>query len=148
MRVAVIIAAVVVLCDAATKLLGRAVLSAPGFTLFPGIVLRVVDNPRGPFSLGSVGLAAGLSLVVLLFLISCLHSARSSPRAAAFLALMLGGGVANVGERLLFGQSTNLVVLAEWTAVNVADLAIGLGTIGLILEPLVRRRAVAGYGAS
>lgn len=139
---AAVTAAVVMVFDAAAKLISRAALPSQGVTLFPGIVLRVVENLRGPFGLGSLALAVGFSLFVLLFLTYHLRSVASDPFAARFVGLILGGGVATVAERIFFGRSTDFLVLAERTAVNVADVAIGLGVLGLVLQSLVRRLPV------
>lgn len=103
--------------------------------LAPGVVLRVFENDRGPFGVGSLWLALVASLVVLLIFVrgsSRLTTHDPRPQRTA-LALVLGGGLANLGERMLFGHTTDVLWVASLTALNVADLAIlgGLATLAL-----------------
>lgn len=129
----------VVLVDAVTKLLGRGAFPQGGIAVVPGMVLRVVDNPRGPFGLGPLWLTIVASLTVLVIVIRhrYLLPAAYSLLPRVGLGLLLGGGLANLGERLLFGRTTDLLVLGNLTALNVADLAI-LAGLGAFLLPELR----------
>ncbi len=102
--------------------------------LLPGLVLHVTENLRGPFGLGPLWLAVAASLVVLFVVVRRPFSFLNFPfsiRSAAF-ALLVGGGLANLGERLLFGRTTDLLVVANRTALNVADLVILIGLLWLL----------------
>lgn len=61
------------------------------------------------------------------------------------LALILGGAVGNVIDRVLHGQVTDFVLLYwrdwHWPAFNVADMAITLGALLLVLDELRRVRS-------
>lgn len=126
--------------DTLTKILGRLALPAEGVALFPGVILRVFDNLRGPFGLGSLPLTIVASTVVLVAVIRQFRvpGSRSSVPAAS-VGLLLGGGVSNLVERLLFGRTTDLLIIGDVTALNVADAAI-LGGLALLLWPQSRRR--------
>lgn len=133
---AVTMASVLVL-DVLTKLAARAVLNTNGVQLLPGIVLRVVENSRGPFGLGPLWLTLVASLIVLAVLSGnhqVFHNSRSTPHLG--LSLLLGGGVSNLAERALLSRTTDLVVLGNLTALNVADVSILLGLAGLLFVPM------------
>ena len=60
------------------------------------------------------------------------------------LALILGGALGNVIDRVLHGQVTDFVLLYwrdwHWPAFNVADIAITTGAVLLVLDELLRMR--------
>ena len=66
----------------------------------------------------------------------------------ASLALILGGAIGNLIDRLRFGQVVDFLDFHalgwHWPAFNVADSAITVGAVLLILEGLVRRDRRAG----
>lgn len=128
--------------DTLTKILGRHALPAEGYVLFPGIILRVFDNTRGPFGLGPLWLTIVASVAILIIMFR--GRWRAMPQAPFPLALVVGGGFSNLVERLLFGRTTDLLVLGNVTALNVADAAI-LGGLVLLLwpRPLHRHTVVA-----
>jgi signal peptidase II len=65
------------------------------------------------------------------------------------LALVLGGAIGNLIDRVLYGYVVDFVLLywRSWSypAFNVADAAITLGVAGLLYDGLVleRRRAIS-----
>jgi len=91
-----------------------------------------------------VAFAAAAAIVVSVLLL------RSPGRAlfCAGLALILGGAVGNVIDRLRFGQVVDFLDLHaggwHWPAFNVADSAITVGAVLLILEGLRHREKRAG----
>ena len=147
--------AAIVLADQLTKWL---VLSrfAPGerieLTAFFNLVL--VFNKGAAFSFLAdapgwqtpllVAFAAGAALVVSVLLL------RSTGRRmfSAGLALILGGAVGNVIDRLRFGHVVDFLDLHaggwHWPAFNVADSAITLGAALLILDGFRRHERRAG----
>lgn len=123
--------------DVLTKLAARAVLNTNGVQLLPGIVLRVVENSRGPFGLGPLWLTLVASLIVLAVVSGnhrVFHASRSTPHLG--LGLLLGGGVSNLAERALLSRTTDLVALGNLTALNIADVSILLGLAGLLFVPM------------
>jgi len=91
-----------------------------------------------------VAFAAAAAIVVSVLLL------RSPGRAlfCAGLALILGGAVGNVIDRLRFGQVVDFLDLHaggwHWPAFNVADSAITVGAVLLILDGLRHREKRAG----
>jgi len=126
------IATGVVFLDAVTKTLGWALLPPTGRALLRGVDLRIFVNTHGPFGIGPWWLALIASVAVLAVLVSHGTRERRSPFFSLLpspvpLGLLLGGGLANLLERIIFGRTTDLLILGGLTAVNVADLAVGAG---------------------
>lgn len=122
-----IIALVVLALHVAVNATARRILESSTVGLLPGVSLRVVENQAGPFGFGPswASLLAGAA-VLGAFVLS---RARVSSLA---LGLILGGGIANLAERLLTGHTTDVVVLANTTALNTADAMIFLGLVFLL----------------
>jgi len=85
---------------------------------------------RWLFTALAVGVSAGLA-----FWLSRLP--RSDWRNAAPLALIIGGAVGNLADRLRFGHVTDFIDFywgnAHWPAFNIADSAICVGAVALAL---------------
>lgn len=127
--------------DALSTVVATSVLGAESLELFPGVTLRVVRNARGPFSLGPLWLAVlvgGLTL----WLLSKDRFGRPvlARRERVAFGLLLGGGLTNLGERLLRGHVTDVIVLGQVTAVNLADVAILFGIVLLFRRQQSARR--------
>jgi signal peptidase II len=147
-----LLAAIVVLLDQLTKVLvvrsfslGERVSVVPGFfdlTLIynRGAAFSFLSNAGGWqrwFFIG-VGVAAAGFLLYLLWR----HGAQ---RLFAFgLALILGGAVGNVVDRILHGQVVDFLLAYwgrfYWPAFNVADSAITVGAVLLVIDELRRVR--------
>lgn len=149
------LAAVLVALDQATKLWAEAalVLGRP-VELLPFLSLTLGYNPGAAFSLlGDAGgwqrwvlaaVAAGISAYLLLWL---RRAAQGQPLLAAALALVLGGAVGNLIDRLRLGEVVDFIHLHyagfHWPVFNVADMAITLG-VGLLILSLFREARGAG----
>jgi signal peptidase II len=148
------LAALVMLADQATKALVRARF-APGerVELAPFFNLVFVYNPGAAFSLLSqaggwqkpllVAFALGAAALV-----SVMIARRPGERLLCTgLALILGGALGNVVDRLRFGQVVDFLDFHaagwHWPAFNVADSAITVGAVLLILEGFVHREGRA-----
>jgi signal peptidase II len=151
------LAAGVLLVDRATKLLIQA--SVPrwdSYVVIPGVFNIVHTENRGAlFGILAESAAewrsfvlVGLSLVITVFIAAMLWQSTSpascvarAPRAA--LALILGGAVGNLIDRLWQGAVTDFLQVFlgsyEWPSFNVADSAISVG-VGLFLLDLIRHR--------
>lgn len=84
-----------------------------------------------------VWLFGALAIIVCIVLIAWLaHTPRSDWRTALPLALVVGGALGNLVDRLLRGQVTDFIQVYwhtwSWPAFNVADSAICVGAIALI----------------
>ncbi len=148
------IAAVVVVADQATKALVLARFAlGERLELTPFLNLVFVYNPGAAFSFLSeaggwqrpllVAFALGAAAIV-----SVLIVRRPQERLLCTgLALILGGALGNVIDRLRFGQVVDFLDFHaagwHWPAFNVADSAITVGAVLLILEGFVHREGRA-----
>jgi len=102
------------------------------FGLFPGA--------RIPFIVISVAAAAGL--------VYAHHALAPSDRRRPFLALILGGNLGNLADRLRVGRVTDFIDMGigttRWPVYNVADIAVVCGAVGLgwlLLRDVMHERA-------
>ena len=144
----VIIAGLVVVLDQVTK---QAVLAK--LSLYDSIVviagffnLTHIRNPGGAFGFmaaGSQGLrnllfigAAAIAMGVIVYFYR--NTPRSHPYLAAALAMIFGGAVGNLIDRLRFGEVVDFLDLYlgayHWPAFNVADSAITIGMTIFIIH--------------
>ena len=143
------ISAFVVLIDQLTKLAARAFLRGqePVNILGEYCRLTYLENPGMAFGIRVGGpafftvFATLASLVVLIYLFR-LRGDRSGARFA--LALIFGGAVGNLIDRLLYGQVVDFIEVGvknfRWPVFNVADSAVTVGMILLIVLVLTERQ--------
>ena len=152
--IALIVAAVVLLDQAAKALVVAMVPFGAGFTVIPGFFRIVQARNRGiAFGLfGSSGplvqtaLLAGIVLIVVFIAVQLHRAGAGSRLAAAGLALVLGGAIGNLIDRLARGEVVDFLDVfvrwggAEhhWPTFNVADSAITVGACLVILAELLR----------
>jgi len=100
------------------------------FGLFPA------EGPVGPW------LLAGFAAIVIVVLLYLLRRAGSVPTGAAY-ALVAGGAAGNALDRIRFGAVADFLdfhVLGwHWPAFNLADSAIAIGVVVLLLVSLSRK---------
>ena len=141
-------------CDQAAKAIARdALASSPPLTLLGGAVrLEYTENPGAFLSLGANLPPAARFLVGVVFvavslaalLVFALRAAGLSPRQRTGLALILGGGLGNLIDRLInHGQVIDFVSLGigrlHTGIFNLADVAITAGVLMVFLS--FRRRS-------
>jgi signal peptidase II len=101
----------------------------------PGIAFSLFADSHSPWLRI---LLTGGSLVVICALAWLLVAGQSGAVACAGLALLLGGATGNVTDRILHGAVTDFFEVwigsYRWPAFNVADSAITIGAIFLILD--------------
>lgn len=139
---------VVIVLDQASKLLAEQALPyAEAHRLLPVLDLTLLYNRGAAFSFlaGAGGwqrwVFIGIALAVSLFLLNWM---RRTPRqhwcVAASLALLLGGALGNLFDRIVYGHVIDFISVhyAGWyfPAFNLADSAITLGAILLIYDML------------
>lgn len=131
-----LIAAIVAL-DAATKAWARNLPATTGRSW-----IRVVHNPGAAFGFGAyaptlmsavaVAVAAGIVVVLL---------RAGRPAVALSLAAVIGGGLANVLDRVSHGDVTDWIHLPWYPpSFNLADVAVRAGVILALLTMLPARR--------
>lgn len=158
LRILLAVAPLIVLADQFTKHLVNASLAPLGsVTVIENFLyLSHVRNPGGAFGVlswvhpGIFVVVAGAAIgVIFLFYVS-LGPAQRLPALA--LSLILGGAVGNLCDRIRLGQVVDFIDVHwrafKWPAFNVADAAITIGVILLVIELLgsetEKRRRLAG----
>ncbi len=136
----------VIVLDQLTKQLAEAqlVLHQP-VNIFAGLNFTLLYNKGAAFSFLSD--AGGwqrwfftlLSLAISAVLVVWLHRLTADKRILAVgLALILGGAIGNVIDRILFGHVIDFIDVYyqsyHWPAFNIADSAISLGALLLIID--------------
>lgn len=147
------LAAAVVILDQLTKWWALAVLEFQRpIEVLPFFNLTLVFNRGAAFSflagaggwqrLFFIGLALAISVALAVWLV---RSGWRRRGLAATLALILGGAVGNVIDRIRFGHVVDFLDFHlagwHWPAFNVADAAITVGAIGLLILSLRERDA-------
>ncbi len=152
------IALVVLLADQFTKLLIVGSFSlGDSQTVTSFFNLVRVHNSGAAFSMLSNAsgwqrwLFTGIGVIATVFIVYMLRSHPTQKLFCFALALVLGGAVGNVIDRLLYGHVIDFLDFHwEWLsmlfheghfpAFNVADSAISVGTVCLLLDELLRVR--------
>lgn len=102
----------------------------------------------------SAMLMAGLTLFVIAGITwyEWRHAARLGPLVTVGLALLLGGAVGNLIDRVRFGHVVDFVDMGigatRWYAWNIADAAVFLGIVALFAAALLGDRAIPGRRSS
>jgi signal peptidase II len=145
-RGAALVALVVLALDQASKALVRADVT-PGEVneLLPFLSIVHVHN-RG-VAFGALGGGGAPVLLVtcaaLALLIWYFVRHRGQPMLWLPTGLLLGGAVGNIVDRIHQGHVTDFVKLPSWPAFNVADIAITLGVVALVIVLERNARAAA-----
>lgn len=149
-------AVLVIVADRLSKLLIQHSMSMlDTISVIPGW-LRIIhtENPGAAFGVLADGnlflrtaVLVGVSSLVLLFVVSALWNPNSSFTAQATrfgLGLILGGAAGNLYDRVLHGTVTDFIEVYRggWSfpAFNVADSAITVGAVLLVIDLLRSRR--------
>lgn len=146
------LSAVVIMLDQATKYLAGSLLDyGVPVPVLPFFNLTLVHNPGAAFSFlaGASGwqrwFFIGIALVVSVFIVGWVK--RLSPREnwlAAALALILGGAIGNVIDRVMYGYVVDFIDLYygawHWPAFNIADSAITVGVAIMLIDSLLFSR--------
>ena len=150
--VPLLVALAVIAGDRLTKLAVQGSLNFfDNIPVIPGW-LRIIhtENPGAAFGVLAngnpwlrSGILIGVSGLVLLFVVSALFGRKTSftgPAARFALALILGGAVGNLYDRIVYGTVTDFIEVYHggWSfpAFNVADSAITVGAILLLIDLL------------
>lgn len=112
-----------------------------GWWLAGGIGLNVIQNSGISFGLGSSFSAVAVVTLSSAALAAAWYALRKS--AGVGLGLLLGGGVANLLDRLADGLVTDYFAVGPWPTFNIADTFITAGAITLALHFLSHRSGSA-----
>jgi signal peptidase II len=151
----VVLLALTIACDQATKGVARARLAGQGSVFLAGgvFVLHYVENEGAFLGLGSTlppvaRTAALVAFPILVVGIMIAYAARRGRQGTLLLsgfALIAGGGISNLIDRLArSGRVSDFMILrTRWISsgiFNVADLAILAGALLLLISALRERR--------
>jgi signal peptidase II len=136
------IAAITYLIDRLTKIWAERVLATrPPMQILSGVLqLNYTTNSGGAFSIGGSApwVFAGASLIVIaVIIVASIRIAR--PAFALAMGLVLGGAFGNLTDRIvrgpgLSGRVVDFIDLHVWPVFNVADSAIVLGAVILLVS--------------
>jgi signal peptidase II len=148
-RVLLIVASITGLLDQLSKqVIFRMFFPGQLVPVIPGCFnLTLTFNPGAAFGLWSnlpegwrqvaLGVSIAMALGVVFFFLR--HTTYQSPLSKVSLAAILGGAIGNLIDRLVYGSVIDFLdfYLGEhhWPAFNIADTAISLGVISLIILP-------------
>ena len=143
------VAALIILLDQLSKIAASKLLATKGFlniTSFFNLVLAYNKGAAFSFLAAEGGwqryLFTGISLAVSIFLVYLLRKHAAQRMFCWGLALLLGGAVGNLIDRLCYGHVIDFLDFHlggwHWPAFNVADSAICLGVLLFILDELRR----------
>jgi signal peptidase II len=98
-------------------------------------------NPGVAFGIEIPGIGQPILILFALFIVLwiALRSAKTSFTQVAF-GLIIGGGVANVIDRIPDGLVTDMIQIGTFPTFNIADSCISIGATILLWEMILRRK--------
>ena len=134
------VATAVVAADQLTKWWARHVLAHRTIHLIWTLRLALTTNRAGAFGLGgSLVPFFALAAIAVAVVAATIGSGIRRPRVAVTVGLVLGGAVGNLTDRVvrapggLRGSVVDFIDLRWWPVFNVADAAITIGCVALVL---------------
>lgn len=127
-----LIAIVVIVTDQCTKIWIRSWLPlGSSQRILDGILwFTHVQNPGGAFGLfpnAPYVFLAGAVIVLVLFIIWGRQAIQQHWLAGIALGLLLGGGIGNSIDRVIYGYVTDFIDVRVWPVFNIADSALSIG---------------------
>jgi signal peptidase II len=152
-----VLAALMIIADQWTKVLARGSLGVASKAVFGNVVsLRLSENRGVAFGMLQQlpGGRVWLTLVAIGAFALVIHYLRRTPanqvRLHVALGLVGGGAIGNVLDRLLYGSVTDFLVvdlgfwpLNPWPAFNVADAALVVGVLLMVLDMFLASKSTA-----
>jgi signal peptidase II len=121
----------------------RELAGRPPIDLIPGVVrLRYTTNTGGAFGLfGGQAWLFFLATLVVCLVIAAASTRLASVPSAVGLGLILGGALGNLTDRLVRGPRgvVDFIDFRVWPVFNVADSAIVIGAIVILVAGIVHR---------
>ncbi len=134
-RTAVTLAVVVALDQITKKLARDGIRPGEQDPIFPALKLVNVRNEGVAFGIDAGGKTLVIALIALALLGLVLYFARHSARRLMWLptGLLIGGALGNIVDRVRDGAVTDFLKIPAWPAFNLADVAIVIGVLVLVL---------------
>lgn len=130
-------AVAVIAADQMTKAVARNAVSGSGSNELLGGLIKIVDVRNSGVAFGQLsGGGIIVALVVALALVALLWyflSHLGTPLIWLATGLVVGGAVGNIIDRVRAGAVTDFIKLPHWPAFNLADAAITVGVISLVV---------------
>ena len=156
-----LIAFLVVALDRATKIIvAKNISFHGGIQVIPGFFrITHVENTGAAFGLFAdspgtwkVVMLVLFSVVALIVVLALLWRGKHTMMTTGIgLALILGGAIGNLWDRLLSGRVVDFLLFYigryQWPAFNIADSAIVIGAGLLVIEILFGKTSVAGHSS-
>jgi signal peptidase II len=133
---AALVAAAVIALDQVTKAIVRAEIGPfEQHKVLPGVKLVHTENTGVAFSALSGGgpLVVLVAVVALGALLIFFFTHLSRPLVWLPTGLLLGGAAGNLIDRVRAGSVTDFIKFPHWPAFNVADIAVTVGVVVLVL---------------
>ncbi len=143
-------AAVLVLDQASKQWVVSSLHPSQSLPVIPGVFhLTRTHNTGIAFGLldGRGWLTVPLSLIVMGGIVLYLRRAKPSRAVQVLLGLLFGGAAGNLIDRLRHGYVVDMFDLLLWPVFNVADMAITVALVGLVLMQLFGSRAESEQSA-
>ena len=131
-----LVTGLVVAVDQVTKKLARdGIRPGEEDPILPALKLVNVRNEGVAFGIDAGGKTLVIALIALALLALVLYFARHTARPLIWLptGLLLGGALGNIVDRIRDGAVTDFLKIPAWPAFNVADIAITIGVLALVL---------------
>lgn len=125
----------IVFLDVVSKYLIRKLLLTPT-EILPILKLEFTENPNLAFGIPFPRiLTILLSILAIIFFgnLFVKNVQKNSKIGTVAFGLILGGAIGNLGERIIFGQVTDFIALLTIPNFNLADTALTIGVILLII---------------
>jgi signal peptidase II len=142
----IVVALVVTAIDAATKAWARHDLAHHSVHVVGFVWLRLEYNSGLSFSINSSGpIVTTIITLVIAFVVVLVGVNANRGLPTVGFGLLIGGGVANVIDRLAANphQVTDFIAVSTFPVFNVADIAITLGFITLMIAAVRGERLMA-----
>ncbi len=134
-RTALTTGAVVALDQVTKKLVRDGITPGDEDPILPALKLVNVRNEGVAFGVDAGGKTIVIVLIALALLALVLYFARHTARPLIWLptGLLIGGALGNIVDRIRDGAVTDFLKIPAWPAFNVADIAITVGVVALVL---------------
>ena len=143
-----ILTAGVIAVDASTKWWARQQLAGGVSHVVGPLWLRLTFNSGVSFSISRDSPTVSLVVAMVVAVGLLTMALRAQPGVATWgLGLLLGGGLANVGDRLLASppRVTDFIAVGRFPVFNMADVAVSVGFLLLLLLVLRGKRMVVPW---
>ena len=130
-----VVSGLVALVDWATKALAAVAFDERSVEVAGVLTLQLSHNSGIAFGLGnrlpSAVLIAVTAAVTIVLVVAALRGAFPSSAAAG---LLLGGAIANLGDRIVGGSVVDFLDIGWWPSFNLADVALTVGCVLLVVS--------------